>query len=65
MHVAYLKAKIFIHSAWEAQIALLLAKKVIILDKYWDFANIFLKKLAAKLLERFGINKYAIELKLD
>ena len=54
--------KITIHLAWEAQIALLLTKKVILLAKYTDFVDIFLKELAAILLECFGINEHTIKL---
>lgn len=39
-----------------------MAKKVVILAKYLDFAAIFSKKSAAKLLKRSNINKYAIDL---
>lgn len=44
----------------EAQIILLIAKKVILLNKYLDFINIFLKKLDIVLLKCFNINKYLI-----
>lgn len=37
-------------------------KKVIILTKYLDFINIFLKKLAKVLLKQTNINKYTIDL---
>ena len=40
-------------------------KKVIVIAKYLDFANIFLKKLAAKLPKYLNINKYAINIKID
>lgn len=39
-----------------------IAKKVTTPKKYLDFANVFLKKSAAKLSERFNINKHAIDL---
>ena len=51
IHVSFLKSKIIIHLARKAQMALLLAKKVIILAKYLDFANVFLKKVANVLPE--------------
>ena len=51
-----------IHLARKVQIALLLAKKVIILAEYLDFANVFSKKSANILLEQTGANGYAIEL---
>lgn len=47
-----------IYLVQKAQIALLLAKKVIILAKYSNFVNVFLEKLTAKLLNCFNINKY-------
>lgn len=40
---------ITIYLAQKAQIALLIAKKVIIPVQYSDFTNVFLKKLAIKL----------------
>ena len=51
-----------IHPAWEAQIALLIAKKVTVPAEYSDFANIFLKKSAEVLPERTKINEHAIKL---
>lgn len=57
VHVAYFKAKMSIHLTREAQIALLLAKKVTVSDDYSDFADIFSKKLAAKLSKCSNINK--------
>lgn len=62
MYVAYLKAKILLHLAEKAQITLLLAKKVIVPEKYLDFLNVFSKKLIVELFEYFNINKYAINL---
>lgn len=47
----------------KAQIAFLLIKKVMILDKYLDFANVFSKKKALVLPEQTGLNKYTIKLK--
>lgn len=41
IYVAYLKAKMFIHLAKEAQIDLLLTKKIPIPNEYSDFTNIF------------------------
>ena len=43
------------------QIALLLTKKITILEKYSDFANLFLKKSAKVLSECTKINKHAIK----
>ena len=51
-----------IHSAWEAQIALLLAKKVTVPAEYSDFADVFSKKSAEILSEHIGINEHAIKL---
>lgn len=52
--------------AWKTQILLILAKKIIILVKYSDFANVFFNKLAIKLPKRIAIgNKHLINLKLD
>ena len=57
-----LKSKMTIHLAQEAQIALLLAKKVTVLVKYSDFADIFWKKSAEVLPEYTRINKHVIKL---
>ena len=48
VHVSFLslESKMTIHSAWEAQIALLLAEKVTVPAKYSDFADVFSKKSA-------------------
>ena len=46
VHVSFIKAKMIIYSAKKAQMALLLAEKVIVLAKFWDFVNMFLKKSA-------------------
>lgn len=45
MHIVYFRVKILIYRISKAQITLLLAKKVIILDEYLNFTNILLKKL--------------------
>lgn len=52
-----------IYPSWAGQIALLGAEKNTITTEYSDFADGFSKKLAAKFLERFDINKKAINLK--
>lgn len=65
MHIASLKAKMLIYPACNAEITLFLAKKVIIPTKYLDFADVFSKKLAAKLSKQFKINKPLINLKTD
>ena len=49
MNFLSLTLKMIIYSAQDAQIALLLAKKVTILTKYTDFANVFSKNLAKML----------------
>ena len=41
---------------------MLLAKKVTVVAKYFDFADVFSKKSANVLPERTGANKHAIEL---
>ena len=57
-----LGSKMIIYLAQESQIALLLAKKVNVLAKYANFANVFLKKLGKVLLKQIGINEHAIKL---
>ena len=52
-----------IRSAWKAQTALLLIKKIIVSAKYLDFANMFLKKFAQELLiKQTSINEHFIKL---
>lgn len=41
-----------------------MAKKVTVLKKYLDYADIFIKDLATKSHKHLGINKYAIDLDL-
>ena len=41
---------------------MLLAKKVIILAKYLDFADVFLKELANIFPKQIGVNEYIIKL---
>ena len=62
MHVSSLELKMIIHPAKEAQLALLLAKKVTVSTKYSDFANVFLEKLANIFSKRTRANKHAIKL---
>lgn len=57
VYMAYLEAKMSIYPTCKTQIALLMAKKVIILAKNLDFSDIFLKKSAAELRKRSDINK--------
>ena len=62
VYVNSLESRIIIHLAREAQIALILAKKVTFPAKYSDFAIVFLEKSANILLEQTRVNKHAIEL---
>ena len=61
VHAASFISKMTIHLAWEAQIALLLAKKVTVLAEYIDFVDIFSKALAKVLSERTDINEHVIK----
>lgn len=65
IHIAYLSLKIIIYLAWEAQIIFLIIKKIDILAKYLDYANVFLEKSAVELPKHCNINKYFMNLKLD
>ena len=67
VHVSVLSlgSKMTIHSAWKAQIALLLAKKVTVPVKYADFSDVFLKKSAKMLLGCIGVIEHANELEND
>lgn len=60
-----LDTKIMMCLAQKTQIVLLIAKNVTVLPKYINFVNVFLKKLAIKLIKHFNINKYTINLKLN
>lgn len=60
-----LDTKIMMYLAQKTQIVLLIAKNVTVLTKYINFVNVFLKKLAIKLIKHFNINKYEINLKLN
>ena len=60
-----LRLKMTIHLIRKAQIALLLAKKIIVPAKYSDFADIFLQESSNVLLEQTGANKHAIKLEKD
>ena len=55
--------RITIHSTRKPQIAMLLAKKIIVLTKYLDLTNIFLEELGNFLLEQTKANEHAIKLK--
>lgn len=50
------------YSDKKAQITFLIAKKVKILNKYSDFANVFLKKKTLELSKQTKLNKHIIEL---
>ena len=63
MHVRSLGSRMTIHPAKEAQLALLLAKKVTVPTEYLNFADVFSEKLANILPMRTGANEYAIKLK--
>ena len=63
MHISSLKLRTTIYLAKNAQIALLLAKKVTVLSKYLDFADVFLEESANVFLEQTGVNDQIIELK--
>lgn len=52
------------HSIYDAQITLLVAKKTIILNKYWDYIDFFLKTSVASLSELTKINEDTMNLKL-
>ena len=63
MNSLSLKSQMSIYAAQKAQIALFIAKNVIVLAKYSDFADVFSKKLAKVLPKRTKINKHAIKIK--
>ena len=65
VHVSSLGSRITIHLVKEAQLALLLVKKVTVPIEYSDFANVFLEKSANILPERTGANEYIIKLEED
>ena len=54
-----------IHSAREAQIALLVAKEVKLLTKYLHFLDVFLKKKSSILPEVIELNQHVIKLRED
>ena len=62
MYISSLGLRMTMHLAREAQLALLLAKKVNVPAKYSDFANIFSKNSANILPKRTRVNEHAIEL---
>ena len=62
VHFSFLRSRMTIHLAREAQLALLLVEKVTVPTKYLDFTDIFLEKSANILRERTGANEHAIKL---
>lgn len=64
-HLNSLAAKITIYSAKKTQITLLLFPNIIILAKYFDFMDIFLKKLVKILLKYIKTNRSTIKLKVN
>ena len=65
VYITFFNSEITIYLARKAQIALPLAKKVIVLAEYSDFANLFSKKSADIFLERNKVNEQAIKLDKD
>ena len=61
IHVRSLRLKMSIHPARKTLLALLLTKRVTVLTKYLDFANVFSKKSANLLSKRIGANEHAIK----
>lgn len=61
MYLAYLGIKLLINLAQNAQIALLLAKKISVFKEYADFLNVFFKKSTVVLPNCLDINKYIIK----
>ena len=62
VYISSLGSKISIYPAKEAQLTLLLTKKVPVPTKYSDFVDVFLEKSANISSERTGAKKHAIEL---
>lgn len=68
VHIVVLKtllSKLLIQSDRKGQITSLFIKKITILNKNSDFANIFSKKKALILPDQTNLSKYAIKLKSD
>ena len=63
LYMTLLISNMKIYFIKKAQIAFLIAIKVIILVKYLDYSNIFLKKLARVLSKQTDINKHTNKLK--
>ena len=65
VYISFLGLKKTIHLAKNAQMTLLLIKKVTVSAKYSDFADIFLEKWANVLSEQIKANKDKIKLEED
>lgn len=53
-----------VHLAKKAQIVFLLIKKVTILEKYFNFLDVFLKEKVLMLLKQTKLNEHAIKMKI-
>lgn len=62
VQVATFMLKITIYPTQKTLILLLIIKKVILLDKYSNYANLFLKDSVVELLKQINLNKYSINL---
>lgn len=65
VHMVYLKAKILIHLAREAKMALMLVKKINVPKEYADLSDVFFKKSVAMLFNCSNIYKHIIDVKVD
>lgn len=66
VYVAFLNLRqMTIFPARKTQIVLLVAEKVTISVKYFDFANVFLEKSVVELPKYLNINKHLIDLEPD
>ena len=65
VHISSLSLRLWmtIHPIRKAEIALLLDKKVTVLAKYFNFADVFLEESTNVLLKQNGVNKYITKLK--
>ena len=62
MHISFLKLRKTIFLARKAQMALLLAKEVIVLAKSLDFADVFLEELPNVFSEQTRVSEHTIKL---
>lgn len=65
VYIALPISEMSIQPAQKAQITLMVIKQVTILTKDLNFVDMFSKKLAVELLERFDINNHLIDLELN